>query len=246
MITDEFKKMSSMIINDYIQKENKGKSLPIKEIVFSTDIIRDIRERDCDFNKTSSLTLSGYTALFSDNTASVIVDISGVTKNFFWIETLVHELTHTKDYCDYLKVLNYENIREMKKHRPFYFWTEFHARYKGFEYMLPYVLRLPEKYKQQYIYDTENRLKGFVDIKEKQCNSDEKIYYTMHIIGEILSYEKLSIYLDETLQQKITEKFVWFDETKAFLEKHTDGITTTEMVRLSMNMKNIFDEQECE
>lgn len=244
MVSDEYKKIIAAIVNDFIQKENSGKSLPINDIIFTSDLMNDILRKDIDFDKNCNLTFSGYTILCSDNTITILIDSNGLTKNFFWIETLVHELTHAKDYCDYMQILQYENIKAMKNHRPLYFWTEFHAEYKGFDYMLPYVLKLPKEYIRQYIEDTEKRIEDFVNIKEKQYSCDEKIYYTMHLIGEILAYENLSINLDETLQRAITKKFDWFSEAKEFLKNHKESITISEMLLLSMNMQKIFDEQE--
>lgn len=238
------------IIKEFITKENDGIALPINEIKFVSDVSKEILKIDPEVANTSDFKsnwkndLSGYTALFSNNTATILIDNNDISKNILWVETLVHELTHVKDYCDYLETLNCENLQEMKKDRPFYFWTEFHARYKGFEYMLPYVLKFPEKCKEQYIRDTEIRLNKFIKIKNQHYNNDKKIYDTMHIIGEVLAYENSSVFIDETYDLKIIETFDWFEDTKLFLKKHTKNITRSEMLLLSMNMRKVFEENE--
>lgn len=241
---DEFKQLKNTIINNYIQKENQGNILPLKNIIFTSEILKEIENLDADFNKNSNMDFSGYTVLHPDNTATIIIEDVDMMKNLLWVETLVHELTHVKDYNDYLHILNYENMQEMRKSRPFYYWTEFHARYTGYVYLLSYVIKFPEKYKQQYIYDTEKRLYEFTSIKNSQCSVDDKIYYTMHLIGEILAYEKLSIYFDKELYLNVIKKFDWFEETKSFLESRIMSITKSEMLLLSMNMNRVFSEQE--
>ena len=47
-----------------------------------------------------------------------------------------------KDYLDYLSILNMKTLVEMKNHLPFWLWTEFHAKYKGYMFLLMMIKKL--------------------------------------------------------------------------------------------------------
>lgn len=61
--------------------------------------------------------------------------------NFNWIGTIVHELTHADDYQNYRKMLSahtYDELFEPVAHRTFAFWTEYHAKTMGEQYVMKY------------------------------------------------------------------------------------------------------------
>lgn len=156
--------------------------------------------------------------------------------NFLWCGTLIHEITHVRDYADYINILHYNSFDEMLQCSHFWYWTEFHAKYKGYIYMLNFVDKLPDKYKNQYVEDTLQRIYNFNNTVQQQIDCYHRIYITVHMIGEIFAYEKSSIVMPDNFYKCIIEKFEWFEGVKDFLEKHTETITLEEMLILSHNL----------
>lgn len=231
----------------YLLEENISTPLPLNNIYFVEDMIQAVSKlqpqllEQAGFDKEQLYNCGGHTLLFPDNTATILIKKDSKMNNFLWIGTLVHELTHVKDYFDYLKTLNENNFQSMLKNIPFWYWTEFHARYKGFLYVFKLAKNLPQDLYKKYIDDTKQRIIDFPKTIKREIPYQLKAYYTMHIIGEILACEKLSI---PTLQDdidKLFELFDWFGGMKEFLSKHTESITIEEMHLLSMNASRIFD-----
>lgn len=84
-------------------------------------------------------------------------------KDFQWLGTLTHELTHLLDFIQYAKLNNldsYDVIQRDMKHRPFMLWTECNARAKGYFFIRKYVFgdKVNDKYdtdQTDYILQTE-------------------------------------------------------------------------------------------
>ena len=161
--------------------------------------------------------------------------------NFLWMGTLVHELTHIKDYSEYKEMLNGKNFKELLKNISFWYWTEFHARYKGFLYVFKFAKNLPQDLYQKYIEDTKQRIIDFPKTINKEISYQIKAYYTMHIIGEILACEASSIHTLKTEIDNLCLLFDWFNDMKTFLSKHIESITVDKMFLLSRNIRLIFD-----
>ncbi|MBQ7950478.1 MAG: hypothetical protein IJ278_01990 [Clostridia bacterium] len=243
-ITDESSSNTfNKIIELFFEKEKVGINFPLNDIILTDNIFQKVKElqptlfTEEHFNKNQLLECTGYTLLFKNNTATVLIKNDDFTKNFLWIETLVHELTHVKDFNDYLPIIKENNFYEMLHNIPFWYWTEFHARYKGYVYMLEFAQRLPEPYFQQYINDSMKRIEDFNTLFNGHEDYHLKIYYTMHLMGEILAYEYKGINIDD---KSIAKENNWFDKMKEFLRKHTENVSISDMLLLSMNANKIF------
>lgn len=230
------------LYNSYLYNEKIKKPLPIRQFRFVEDLPKEILKLQPELKTKYGIDeeqlkiYSGYTVLFSDNTAEILIERNDSMNNFFWVGTFIHEITHIRDYVDYINMLHYNRLDEMLKCPYFWYWTEFHAKYKGCIYMLNYVNKLPEKYKNPYVEDTLQRIYNFSNTVQQQIDCYHRIYITVHMIGEILAYEKSSIVMPKNFYKCIIEEFKWFEETKYFLEKHTESITIEEMLSLSNNL----------
>lgn len=230
----------------YLSEEKLKDLLPIRGFRFTENLPRDVLKAQPELKTKYGIDAeqlknhSGYTVLFSDNTAEIFIEKSGTMNNYLWCGTLIHEITHVRDYADYIDILHYDRFDEMLKCAHFWYWTEFHARYKGILYMLLLVSNLPEKYIEKYLNETYQRIKNFSDIIKQQSDYNMKIYYTVHMIGEILAYEQSSISVSDDFYKCITEEFDWFEEAKTFLSKHTESITVEEMLLISSNLTREF------
>ena len=61
---------------------------------------------------------------------------------FSWIGTIIHEITHARDYKEYASLigaLNYDEVLNTGKHRMFHLWTEFNARRHGHYFVRKYT-----------------------------------------------------------------------------------------------------------
>lgn len=239
-------KIAFALYDSYIDKEKIEEPLPIRGFRFVDDLPSEVLKIQPKLKTKSRIDEEqlknhfGYTVLFSDNTAEILIKKSGSMNNFIWCGTLIHEITHVRDYADYMGILGYNRFDEMLKCLHFWYWTEFHARYKGYIYMLKYVDKLPNEYKLQYTEDTLQRIRNFDNTIKQQTDYHYKIYMTVHMIAEILSYEQSSIVMPDNFYKCIIEKFDWFEEAKNFLAKHTERITVEEMQLLYLNLTSTF------
>ena len=74
----------------------------------------------------------------------------------------------------------------MRENRPFYFWTEFHAKYKGSIFLLSCIKQIEKAVQQKYIDITNSRMIEFTNIFKAPCDSDKKIYLTMSLNQKII------------------------------------------------------------
>lgn len=221
--------------------------LPIRDMIFVEDIFQEISIlqpeliAQANLDKKELDNYSGYALLFSDNTAIILIKKEGQMNDFWWMGTLVHELTHVKDYSDYFNVLKVSTFWEMLSDIPFWLWTEFHARYKGILYVFKLAKNLPQNLYEMYIDNTRQRIIDFPETIKREMPYQLKAYYTMHIIGEILACEKLSINELKSDIDNLVATFDWFGGMKDFLSKHTENITRDKMLLISMKARRIFD-----
>ena len=231
----------------YLEDENITTQLPLNNIFFVEDMIQAVSKLQpqllerVGFDKEQLYNCGGHTLLFPDNTATILIKIDGEMNDFWWMGTLVHELTHVKDYSDYFNVLKVSTFWEMLSDIPFWLWTEFHARYKGILYVFKLAKNLPQNLYEMYIDNTRQRIIDFPDIIKKDIPYQKKGYLTMHIIGEILACEKLSVNELKSDIDNLVATFDWFGGMKDFLSKHTENITREQMLLISMNARRIFD-----
>ena len=62
-------------------------------------------------------------------------------RDFNWVGTVVHETTHADDYRKYRQMVSaqtYDELFDRNAHRSFNFWTEYHARIMGEEFVMKY------------------------------------------------------------------------------------------------------------
>ena len=239
--------MANAFYNLYLNKENINNPLPIKNIRFVDDLPSEVLKVHPELKKANGIdkkalqNCSGYTLLYPDNTAEILIDLGyAMQNNFLWCGTLVHEVTHVKDYADYISILNCGKFNEMLHCLHFWYWTEFHAKYKGCEYMLYFTGKLPDEYKNQYKEDIMQSINSFPMIINRKTDYRYKIYDTVHMIGEILAFEQSSIAMPNKFYDCLIEKFDWFEDAKDFLSKHTENITVDEMLLLSFKLTTIF------
>ena len=95
------------------------------------------------------LEIDGYLLFLDDETAVILINeaflFDSIRKNFCWVEVLIHEITHYRDYKNNLGIFGHNTYDSMLSCCSFWYWTEFHARYKGTCQMLNYVNRMPIK-----------------------------------------------------------------------------------------------------
>lgn len=240
--------MANAFYNLYLNKENIKNPLPINNIRFVEDLPSEVLKAQPELktknglNENALQNYSGYTLLYPNNTAEILIDINcAMQNNFFWCGTLIHEVTHVKDYADYISILNYDRFDEMLDCLHFWYWTEFHAKYKGCKYMLNFASKLPDEYKNQYREDIMQSISSFSLKINKKTDFRYKIYDTVHMIGEILAFEQSSIAMLNGFSDCLNEKYDWFEDAKYFLSKHTEKITVDEMLLLSFKLTTIFN-----
>lgn len=147
-----FERLVSRIINKYCSDEDIAQEeLPQIKIVNSIweeiETVRPDMAKRLDKNAISKI--AGYMLFFDNATGIVLIDatsfFNSISKNFFWVEVLVHEITHFRDYKSNLGIYGHDTYDSMLSCRSFWYWTEFHARYKGNLYMLDFVNKLPDE-----------------------------------------------------------------------------------------------------
>lgn len=167
---------------------------------------------------------NGYTLFLTDNTVLILIDRASYTesKNFVWIEILIHEYTHAIDYLKGFVLYDYKSLDEMLKNMPFWYWSEFHARYKGNSYMFNFVNQLPLKDKLQYM-----NLREDIEIycKDINCKIEHqmKIYKTMHMIADIIAYEESFPKESSKIIIDLQNTFEQFNCFKEFMVQFKDG-----------------------
>lgn len=61
--------------------------------------------------------------------------------DYNWVGTVVHEATHADDYRKYRQIVSaqtYDELFDRNVHRSFGFWTEYHARIMGEQFVMEY------------------------------------------------------------------------------------------------------------
>lgn len=154
----------------------------------------DLIDRGLDIDALENL--SGYTLFLPDNSISVLIDestlINNFIKNFCWIETLIHEYTHAVDYLTYFKVTKACSLDEMLTDLPFWWWSEFHARYLGNIIMLYFVKELPKNQQIQYNTQIFENVDSYLKSLNTSIGPQMKMYQTMHIIADIAAFRELN------------------------------------------------------
>lgn len=157
-------------------------------------------------NKNEIDKCDGYTLFPNNETGLVLIDktfLSNSTeKNYCWIEVLIHEITHYRDYKSNLGIFGHDTYDSMLSCCPFWYWTEFHARYKGTYQMLDYVSKLPDDYKMAYEVDILTRIDNILDFIKSDAKKEMRCYRFMHLLGDIAAYNEKGF----TIQSEAIER----------------------------------------
>lgn len=90
-----------------------------------------------------------------DGNCYVLVN-SSLKKDYWFVETLIHELTHVKDYLEFSHFYCDGDYLEMEKHELFpslYYFSEYHAKREGYIYLYQLLDQLDVNIEQSYDFD---------------------------------------------------------------------------------------------
>lgn len=191
--------MVCCLVQKYCAEEGLDR-LPIENVIFTDNIADEIKRinpkivNEHGFDESRYHGLTGNVQCFEDNTAIILFDKlyfeENYAKNYLFIETLYHEITHVADYYSNIGIMGTGNMYELMRCRPFWYWSEFHAKYKGTVYMLKCVSKLPDKYQKEYPRDVSSKIKDF-EVQIIKAGSERiNIYSLLHIMGESIAYKQ--------------------------------------------------------
>lgn len=230
----------SMILNDYY---DYFQLKPMNAMVTLTNDIGDLYKNkrpdlfekgliNLDFvNSTRGLTIPPK-ILDEDFTIAIHKNYffnSTKNKDWQWVGTLAHEMTHVYDYSNYVKMNgldNYDIVQIDFAHRSFALWTEFHAKAIGDLFIRRYTYgdRLDDEndYDQiDDIFDIEIPNKKEMALKSSNGNSDDDFYAIMHFMGSYSVWEKLfPNVFDEEIRKLTFENDDMFLTLYDFLVNH--------------------------
>lgn len=197
-MVNEYCEMVYKVLGKYCRDEKISNIEEIPEIKIVENMYKEIKEVRPDMakklDKDEIKKCSGYTLFLNNSTEIILVNKSflnsSIIKNYIWVEVLIHELTHVQDYKSNQGIYGHDSYDSMMKCLPFWYWTEFHACYKGTFYMLDYVNRLPDNYKKDYEKELLFTLKNTIAIIDSKYNCEMKRYHFMHLLGEMAAYKE--------------------------------------------------------
>lgn len=229
---DKLNELINNIIGDYFTTFNYDPfsfSLVIAEDIWTAyfDLRPDLRTKLPtqlpNFNGTV------VTPVNLDGTFTVIIDKKYFVEDtnsgkFSWVGTVAHEITHVKDYKEYVDLIrasNYDEVLNMNKHRMFYLWTEFNAKRHGYYFARKYTFEnLNDVAQVPNIMNKE--LPGQIAYMTKQYNSTtdgwKQIYAVSQFLGHLAVWKDL---FPEQFNQEFIEKILssnsWIVDMYAFL-----------------------------
>lgn len=236
-----FEEFCGVVLTKYCTNENcTVEQLPEIRIVESiwTEIENFRPDMAEKLNKDEIDKCSGYTLPLDNETVSVLIDktfLSNSTqKNFCWIEVLIHEITHCRDLNASLGLFNHSTYDSMLTYRPFWYWTEFHARYKGTLYMLDFVNGLPDEYRIAY----EANMMKTLDTELVYITSDAIIemrrYRFMHLLGDIAAYNEKEFTIQSAEVEKIFPDYIGYID---FLKSKDQSVDSDFLTILHYHLK---------
>lgn len=175
-----------------------------------------------------------------DNSIVVLFDENYITessqKNFFWVETVVHEFTHVCDYCHYAKMTGTQQISSLNRNKGLYYWSEFHAKYMGTKQMITFVKQLPAQCQGDYIEDVKKELHNFCTLQISFDNEMSYLYRCMHVIGTLLAWEEANLLLDSG---SLVNNAI--SNIKDYIEPHKDHISVDDIDSFYDLLKHILE-----
>lgn len=183
-----------------------------------------------------------------------IVMSKNVIGNSQFISTIIHELTHIYDFIDFASEFcedDYEYIDIHDLFGPFYFWTEFNARRKGYYYYRDIHLdlvdeKLSEEEQIKHILQTELNLHSerlFNDLREYlNARNNQFIYSLIQFLGRFSVWEDLfpevinsNNHLPDYLKTMYGEKVICLYELLHTMKDFTMGKNKLVLLRDVLN-----------
>lgn len=227
------------IVNDYFSTyEYEPLNL---SIVFSDDIWETYFEARPDHRKQFSkqLPLPAFngtiaTPIELDGTFTVIVDkqyfVEDVKSNrASWVGTIVHEITHARDYQEYAKIIsapNYDEVLNTSRHRMFQLWTEFNAKRHGYYFVRKYTFdNIADTAQVPDIVNIE--LPGQIEYMSNEYNATtdgwKQIYVVSQFLGRLAVWEDLfPAQFNTRYIESLLSTNTWMLEMYEYLNTHRD------------------------
>lgn len=127
-----------ILINDFLNYSDELKETKIFgfEICFVDDIFQAICDIDKEYADSHSDSLKNiYGLMYPAVDGKIFLYVKkecGVTT----YGTVLHEIVHLHDYVEYFEYLDEKDIRKLTEDDVFRYWTEFHAEYLTYEYLI--------------------------------------------------------------------------------------------------------------
>lgn len=169
------------------------------ELAFNEADINDVKDQK-EFIKNLNGTL--VFPARSNEKPHILISNNAIDDSMQFIGTIIHELTHIHDFYDFVNYYSIKCLRDIEKHYNFqslYFWTEFHARKRGYYFFRKFVKSLiqdKETVKEQvkYIEETECPFQ-FAYLKDEliknENNSTQFMYNIMQFLGRYSVWQDL-------------------------------------------------------
>lgn len=212
-----FEEFLGVVLTKYCANEScVAKALPEIRIVESIwseieNLRPDMAEK---LNKNEIDKCSGYTLPLDNETVLVLIDktfLSNSTqKNFCWVEVLIHEITHYRDLKNNLGIFGHKTYDSMLICCPFWYWIEFHARYKGTLYMLDFVNGLPDENRIAYEADMMKTLDTELVYITSDATIEMRRYRFMHLLGDIAAYNEKGFTFQSAEIEKIFPDYLGY------------------------------------
>lgn len=167
-----------------------------------------------------------------DGQFTVLVDIKYLQNDlqnggWNWVGTIIHEVTHARDYIQYTKLVgarSYDEVLNKSKYSPFHVWTEFNARRHGYYFLRKYTFQsMKDEAQLDFIVQTE--MPFHIDYMSKEChvNKDgwEQLYLATQFMGRLSVWKELfPQYFTSNKIQALFDMNRWMYDMFIFLEDH--------------------------
>lgn len=146
-----------------------------------------------------------------------------------WIGTIIHELTHARDYLEYANIKgikDYDEILNIERHFLFQIWTEFNARRYGYLYVRKYSFENIRDIKQLQFINQEEipyQINYMFDKVSNEKDMFGQIYPVVHFLGRLSVLKELfPDYFKKDIIIKLFKRCDWIYELFEFLDTHQD------------------------
>ncbi|WP_438315400.1 hypothetical protein [Sporosarcina sp. FA9] len=136
-----------------------------------------------------------------DGNCYVLVN-SSLKKDYWFVETLIHELIHVKDYLEFSHLYCSGDYLKMEKHdlfAPMFYFSEYHAKREGYIYLYQLLDQLNVNLDESHRFDSEvneyyNCLVNSLSFAIQNTNSSVRrsimiAYNLVHVLGVLSAWE---------------------------------------------------------